>query len=303
MNDDNNRSALSIILSAYVPQHSSKLQEVRVDRPSIRPNERLAVPHPSSVKRAALLVDRIYLPCWNPAGTAENFEDVPLELTFGDPKIDQQTYDQTWIYAETDAMPFEEDRLLEIYLRNPLLRYRNEFPQANIIPVNYEIGTPLLPLGEQHAYHGVFNNIPVVIEEKLTWLEVVEFRKDPEARRKYRDLHLWLASLKIDSEQQATDLIAQKLDDYRWSIKKHGLATSIETISSLVSLSAIVPPMGGLAADAMQLDPVLGAIAGGSLAVTGATAWVAKRLLNLEDIKRGKNREIAYLYDIQSLAK
>src|SRR5262245_44813126 len=61
------------------------------NRRPIERHERLAFPHPNSLKRAALLVDRIYIPCWSSIGTA----DVPLDLTFGDPGLDRGTYSYT----------------------------------------------------------------------------------------------------------------------------------------------------------------------------------------------------------------
>jgi hypothetical protein len=79
------------------------------------------------------------------------------------------------------------------------------------------------------------------------------------------------------------------------------MRTSVEAVSSFISLSAAVPAPGGLAAEAMRLEPVWGAVAGGVLAVMGATAWVTKRLLELKDIKRGQHREVACLYEIQKL--
>jgi len=62
-----------------------------------------------------------------------------------------------------------------------------------------------------------------------------------------------------------------------------------------------MPTAGGFTAKAIEMNPVWGAIAGGVLALGGATAWIAKRSLELEDLKRGQHREIAYLYDINKL--
>jgi hypothetical protein len=233
---------------------------------------------------------------------------MPIDLTFGDPQVDQETAERTWMGTEVD-MPWklEDPRkrlemLLEWFLRGPLGRYRAAFPHTSIVPINYEVGSPVIPLGEQYAYQGVLNNIPVAVEEELSWGQVRQFRDGPEARRKYRDLHLWLSQgLHAESERHATDLIGQKLDDYRWAIGKHGLSTANEAISSLISLGTVVPAAGGVAAAAMHVGPLWGALAGGVLAVSGAAAWVAKRLLALEDVKRGPHREVAYLYEIQTL--
>lgn len=296
----------SFIVSPYVCDALKREpQEYLAARPPIASTERLAFPHPNSLKRSALLVDRIYLPSWTPAW-ADN--DIPLDLTFGDPSLDHETAEKSWMYVEVD-FPWKLDdpvakvhHLLEIYLRGPLLLYRASHPRASIVPINYDVGTAVLPSGTDEVYQGVLHNLPVVLEDALTWSHVVEFRQDPEARRKFRDLHLWLESLDGRSERQAADLIGQKIEDYRWAIKKHGLATAIQGISSFVSLGAIVPAAGGFAAEAARISPAWGAAVGGALAVAGASAWVGKRLLDRQDAVRGAHREVAYLFDVQNLA-
>ena len=297
----------SFICSSFVCTDSDRGRDILpllAKRPPVGPNERLAFPHPNSLKRAALLVDRIYLPSWT---SPDRLDEVPIELTFGDPLSDQQTVNESATYAEVD-WPWKiddpqrkEQEFLDIFLRQPLVKYRTRFPHASIVPINYDAGSAVLPAGAHDAYQGVLNNVPVVIEESLSWRQVLDFRKDPEARRQFRDLHVWMDGLAAPSEQQATDLIAQKLDDYRWATKKHGLSTWVQAISAFVSLGAVIPSAGGLAAQAVLLNPVWGVAAGGALAVAGATAWVAKRMLGLEDMKRGAHREVAYLYHLQRL--
>jgi len=148
------------------------------------------------------------------------------------------------------------------------------------------------------------SQIPVAVEAELSWQQVRDFREDREAQRKYRDLHLWLQSgLSAKTEWQAKDIIEQKISDYRWAIKKHGIKTAAETITSLLGLGSVVPAAGGVAAEAMKLGPVYGMLAGGSLVIAGTAAWIAKRQIEKEDIKRGTNREIAYLYEIQHLVE
>jgi hypothetical protein len=297
------------IHSPYVANvtHHGRMSDLLLKRPAIMKDDRLAFPHPDSLKRAALLADRIYMPCF---ADANCLEDIPVELTFGDPRLDVEFYSSAWMYNEVDWPWKLEDparkaeELLKIWLRDPLTRYRSAFPQSCFVPVNYGVDTPVLPAGKQEAYQGVLNNIPVAIEQDLTWEQTLEFRNDKESRRAYRDLHLWLESgLKTESERQATDLIAQKLEDYSRAIKKHGIRTTVEAISSFISLSAVVPPAAGVAAAAVNLEPTIGAVTGGVLALVGAGAWIGKRLLDLEDLKRGEHREVAYIYQIQTLVK
>lgn len=302
---ERDESFQSILWSPYVANIliGKTVESVHPGRPNVAAGERLAFPHPNSVKRAALIVDRIYMPSW---ADADLIGGLPLEITFGDSLVDQQFLASAWQYLEVfwpwkiEDPKEKVEEFLNIYLKEPLARYGAAFPEATFLPINYSVGSPVLPIGQHLVYQGVLNNIPVVIEDCLAWEQVIEFRKDEEVRRKYRDLHLWLAQgLKGESVQQVTDEIGQKLDDYRWAIKKHGMKTAIEAVSTLVSLSAVLPAAGGLTAAAMLLGPLSGALIGGVVAVAGATAWIAKRQVDLQDLKRGKDREVAYLYEIQ----
>jgi hypothetical protein len=109
------------------------------------------------------------------------------------------------------------------------------------------------------------------------------------------ELHLWLeSSLHAESELQAREIIDQKISDYRWAIKKHGIKTRIEIITSTLGLGAIVPSVAKAVTAGAVLGPVYGMVAGSGIAVAGVIAWATKRYLELEDIKRGENREIAY---------
>jgi hypothetical protein len=307
VSDERDEGWKAFIASPYICDAFKRHpQPYLVNRPAIASHERLAFPHPDSMKRAALLADRIYLPCWTPEYAREG---VPTEVTFGDPALDHATAEAAWMYVEVDwpwKLDDPQDKvrwLLDIYLRKPLVQYRERFPRTNIVPINYDVGTPVLPGGNEDAYQAVLGNIPVVIEDQLSWDQVLAFRQDPEARRKFRDLHVWIDSLSVESERQATDLIAQKIDDYRYAIKKHGLSTWVQGISSFVSLGSLVPAAGGLAANAANLSTAWGAALGGALAVAGASAWVAKRLMDKDDIARGEHREIAYLYDLQNISR
>jgi hypothetical protein len=307
VSDERGDAWKAFIASPYVCDGLRRdMQPYLVNRPAVASHERLAFPHPDSLKRAALLADRIYVPCWTPEYALEG---IPVDVTFGDPALDHVTAEAAWMYAEVD-WPWKLDdphakvrELLDIYLRKPLVQYRDRFPRTSIVPINYDVGSAVLPGGNDHAYQAVLGNIPVVLEEQLSWEQVLAFREDSEAKRKFRDLHLWIGGLNVESERQATDLIAQKIDDYRYAIKKHGLSTWVHGISSFVSLGSLVPAAGGFAASAANLSSAWGAALGGALAVAGASAWVAKRLMDKQDVARGEHREIAYLYDLQNIAR
>jgi hypothetical protein len=70
--------------------------------------------------------------------------------------------------------------------------------------------------GERIAYEAALNNLPIVSASTASWDQILEFRRDSDASRKYRDLRLWLrAGLSSQSIEQATEIIGQKIEDYR----------------------------------------------------------------------------------------
>jgi hypothetical protein len=79
------------------------------------------------------------------------------------------------------------------------------------------------------------SNIAMVNEKELSWEQVMEFRKDAETRAKYCRFVRWVdLELKTKSPKEGEDLIAIRLDDYKWALKKHGLKTTIGTLSCLL---------------------------------------------------------------------
>jgi len=153
--------------------------------------------------------------------------------------------------------------------------------------------------GETAAYQGALNNLPIVTSD-VSWEEVRAFRHDPEALRKYRDLKLWLAEgLRASSEQHATDLIAQRIEDYRWAIKKHGLRTIIGAVSNLWDWKKSLTLAAGVGTAATVGSGALAALVGGLAITSGIGAYFAERRISEKDTRRGAGREVAILIDIQ----
>jgi hypothetical protein len=210
-------------------------------------------------------------------------------------------------FSVLGSEPFTGQRLWEVHRDSMLVEIarlcRAQGAQAAVLdlqnPAVISVG-PSIP--NDVGITAALEQIPVAIDSELSWEQVADFRRDSEAQRKYRELHFWLEhGMNAKSKSHATDIIEQKIGDYRWAIRKHGIKTRIEVISSIFALSSIVPTAGGIVSNAAAHDPLYGALAGGGLVIAGVTAWAAKRNLELEDIKRGPNREVAYLYELQKL--
>jgi len=150
------------------------------------------------------------------------------------------------------------------------------------------------------VYRAALNNLPVVSPESLSYEQLIEFRRDEDSVRRYRDLRLWLEqSLNGKTLSEATDIIGQKLDDYGWAIKKHGLKTITGTFSQILnwkqaSMTGAVALAGGALA-----GEIGAAFAAGLVIASQVGASIAERMIEHEDLTRGKDREVAIIYDIR----
>lgn len=161
-----------------------------------------------------------------------------------------------------------------------------------------------IPKGTSVAFEAALQNIPTVVEEQLSWEQVLQFRKDPESRRKYRALKSWLKDgLTATNLDEAKEIIEKRLDDYSWTVRKHGLKTitgGLTVILDSKTLGSIIATMG---AATLLNNTTLAAIASGFILLSKVSVWVAERMVDLEDIKRGPNSEIALIYETKRLVK
>jgi len=111
-------------------------------------------------------------------------------------------------------------------------------------------------------------------------------------------LHRWLHDgLGAGSVTEATDILQLKLDAYQWAIKKHGFRTITGALQSILDSRHLAAIAGGAGLGTMMAGPVWGAVAGGLLVGTNVATWVANRAIELEDVYRGNDSEIAIIYD------
>jgi hypothetical protein len=252
-------------------------------------------------KRASLLFDRIWIGrTSHPLGI-----EPPPELTFGAHSIDEEIPQITGSLFGQDLagklLTGTTEQLQSVVERAVVLAYQKV--GVTVIPSfadNKEFSTQY-GKGEAVAYQAVLANLPVVNEDFLDWEQILQFRSDKEAVRKYRDLRLWLHhSLNAESVQHATYLISQKIDDYRWAIKKHGMQTVSKGLTQIYdwkdlatagATSTVVGALGG--------GPIVSALFAVITVVPKIAAWVIDRRVTLRDVERGKNKEIAIIYEAQ----
>lgn len=278
-------------------------------------------------RRDALMFDRVYAPLQGSSSPGYHVEyhrnpaslmapDIPIDFSFSDDALDQKNdYDRGvyghWIEglssADTQVPNFWEnfdEQLIDYQYRIRADRELQEGYRGRGVMGTWCVSEEGLFLkrfseGATIAYQGALNNLPIVNAE-IGWDEVRSFRQDSEAVRKYRDLRLWLAEgLKSTSEQHATDLIAQRIEDYRWAIRKHGLLTVTGALANLWDWKQSVALVAGVGAASTLGGPAVAALVGGLALTSGVGAYFAQRKIAKEDMTRGPGREVAILVDIQ----
>jgi len=154
--------------------------------------------------------------------------------------------------------------------------------------------------GSHEVIVTAMENVSLVDEGALRWEQVLEVRADRKARANLRRMRHWLDAEMIGKPASYLgDAIAGKLEDYNWALRKHGIETVSGTVSSLfepgfvTAASAALTGLSLAGGSAWATFGSLGLITG-KIAVS-----VATRLVELEERKRGKDCEVAFVHEIQ----
>ena len=154
--------------------------------------------------------------------------------------------------------------------------------------------------GPRSVLTAALTNLQIVKEEDLSWEQVEEFRRDDSARQKYRRLVRWIdRELECNDCAAIEDMIAIRLDDYEWALKKHGLKASLGSLSSVIDpkfLSATSVAVGGIT---LAAGEIWGLFVGTSIVIGKVAAEFATMKIDGEDERREKNFEIAYVHEVK----
>ncbi len=156
--------------------------------------------------------------------------------------------------------------------------------------------------GPQEVLASSLANIEIVDEDRITWEQVLEFRRDKDARIKYRRLVRWIdAELRETGPGKIEDLILKRLEDYDWSLKKHGLLASLGTISALIDPKFLASASAAVASAAVAGGELWPALTAGSLIFGTAVATFGSVAIEGEDHRRKHNFEVAYVSELKKV--
>lgn len=156
--------------------------------------------------------------------------------------------------------------------------------------------------GNYAVIAAALQELDVVHEDRLTWEQVGEFRADLDCRAAYRRLMHWLDNTMVGkSPIFIRDEIAQRLEDYRWSLRKHGIETVLGSISSLIDPAFLSASTIVVAATELVGNATWAALSGAALGLGRLALSVCSQTIGYVDKKRSSSREIAFVHELERL--
>jgi len=157
--------------------------------------------------------------------------------------------------------------------------------------------------GDQVAVVCIVDNLQVVDEERLTWEQVIEFRRDTEARKAYRSFVHWMNKEMLDKPLSfVSDEIAQRLARYQWAVRKHGMETVLGALNNILNPKSLVSASAAaVAVDVITKAPFWSLLTAGGLVIGRAAISAASALVERVDLENA-NREVAYVYELKRVA-
>lgn len=135
--------------------------------------------------------------------------------------------------------------------------------------------------------------IPFILEEKLEWKQVLEFRYDKKSVAKLLRFKNWVNIELLDCKREVIiSKFELALDEYKNALKKHGIETIVGGFSTVLSSSAMILENIG---DGINVQSSVGL----SIA-TGLTVFTVEKYLSY---KETQNNPIAYIYDVLKVIK
>ncbi len=168
------------------------------------------------------------------------------------------------------------------------------------VPAYYNQTRQMLPYepGRNDVILSTLVDLDIVDEHAISWEQVGEFRKDDEARKKYRRLVHWLDKDMVGkSAGYIRDEVGQRIEAYEWALKKHGITTVTGALSTVLEAKQLLLAAAAGVFVTKAADPFAGLCVAGGTLVAKTAIEITKSLLALNDTKLGA--EIAFVHDVK----
>ena len=213
-------------------------------------------------KTTAIFFDKIWVPNYEifiNEKEKEFFRKIPREvvMTFPCEKY-REHWDKIFKYATIknhNYTHFELTALEYMYSewRNKSLLQITNFMQnklkIDIIPIffdktDFEKSTNMYDDKEVFVTNNIefiIKDIPLILEKELEWEQVLDFRRDKKCIKSAKRLIRW-SNIECDglTRNDIREKLEQELDEYSFSIKKHGIQIVTGALSTILSSSTAI---------------------------------------------------------------
>jgi hypothetical protein len=139
-------------------------------------------------------------------------------------------------------------------------------------------------------------NIRLINTVRASWEQIFEFRRDTDARKKLRNMKLFLQENYQDkSKQFIEDDFNKRLDDYNNVCKDHGFETCMSVLSAILNAKTLQTVVAGGVAAALLGGPITGLSTAVCLELGNIVLEVAKRKHAFNKLMR--DHQLAYIID------
>jgi len=140
------------------------------------------------------------------------------------------------------------------------------------------------------------SNINLIDTSKVTWEQIIEYRKDVTAKKKIRNLRLFLnTNYQGKSLAFIEDDLGKRLDEYCTTCKDWGFDTITSTISAVMDSEKLIPLIAGSTGATLFGGPLAGLAIGGGILIANIALNVVKGKHAFNKFKR--DHELAYIIE------
>ena len=155
--------------------------------------------------------------------------------------------------------------------------------------------------GNQEVIFAILSGLQIVDETAAEWGQVLEFRKDAEARKKYHSFVHWMDKEMVGkSRTYIQQDIIERLSKYQWALEKHGLKTVQGALSTMLDQHTLIPTAIATASANVVAGELLAVLTAIGMLVGNVSLSVAKEMVDLKDRKLTTHPEIAYVHEATS---
>ena len=143
------------------------------------------------------------------------------------------------------------------------------------------------------------NNIDVADEDHLEWEQVLEFRKDDNARGKLKRLFHWFNSSFVGKSQDYIQYeVSKLLQDYQVSLEIHGIKTKKGVIKSVLDSKNLLLTIGSSAIAGTIIGDLPALFTAVGTLVGNCTISIMESIIEKKEYQN-QNVEIAFIHELK----